>query len=315
MAREEKQMTMTPNKIGMIGIGRMGHGIATNLVSKGFDLRFLDHPGNQPAGDLVKAGAVSCTSIAEVVAGRDLVILCVTGSAEVENILFGASDNGTDPGKGGLAEASAKGLVVMDCSTCLPSETRRFAERLAPLGITLFDAAMTRTPAESAAGRLNLILGGDADTIAGAMPVMRAFAEVITHAGGTGMGQEAKLLHNFVSLGFSAVLAEAAGRARAAQIDQDAFLEIIGKGGGGGVVFDRFVPYLKHGNTDSFRFTLANSIKDLGYFGEMIRATESSSLSSAIRDLYSRAAADLGPEATVPEMTGTVARDIRQDQG
>jgi len=294
-------MALQFTQLGMIGIGRMGHGIARNLLKNGFQLKFLDHPGNQPCDDLVSAGALPCRNITEVVDGRDLVILCVTGSVEVEAILFGA---------GGIAEVATDGLVVMDCSTCLPSETRRFARQLAALGITLFDAAMTRTPAEAEAGRLNLILGGDDQVIAAATPVMQAFAEVITHAGEVGMGQEAKLLHNFVSLGFSAILAEAAGRARASGLDQDAFLELVGRGGGGGVVFERFAPYLGEGRIDAFRFTLANAIKDLGYFEAMIKETAADSLVSAVLSLYTRAASDKGPEATVPEMTDTVAHEL-----
>lgn len=76
-------------RIGMIGIGNMGHGIALTLVGKGHPLAFLEHPGNQPVDDLVAGGARPAASIAELVAASDVVILCVTGTPQVEAVLLG----------------------------------------------------------------------------------------------------------------------------------------------------------------------------------------------------------------------------------
>lgn len=247
--------------IGLVGVGLMGHGIARNILKAGHRLDFMDHPGNQPVDDLLAAGATPRASGREVAEAAEVVILCVTGSPQVEAVLFEA---------GGVLEGLAPGAVIVDCSTALPSATADVARRVHEAGGRFMDAAMTRTPKEAEAGRLNLIVGAPEALYAELHPLLESFAENITHAGEVGVGHSLKLLHNFVSLGFSAVLAEAAAASRRAGIDDAAFLEVVGKGGGGGVVFDRLRPFIESGDSSGFRFSVANATKDLGYYRAMI---------------------------------------------
>ena len=278
--------------IAMIGLGRMGHGMALNLIKAGFQLRGLAHAGNQPVDDLIQGGAVMCADIAATIEGADLVMICVTGSPDVEAVLCG---------DGGILEQARAPLMIMDCSTGIPADTKARHQAAKAKGHVFFDAAMTRTPIEAAQGRLNLIIGGD-DTLKDQLaPVLSAIAEVVTMAGEVGMGQEAKLIHNFVSLGFSAILAEAAARADHSGISREMFLELIGKGGGGGVIFDRFSPYLGEGRKDAFNFTISNAAKDLGYFAQM---TGKDSLNDAVFALYQ--SADQQDDMTVPELIDVI---------
>ena len=304
----EKQNIKIGDTIAMIGLGRMGHGMAVNLLKAGFKLRGLAHPGNQPLDDLINAGAVICDDIASTLLEAKLVIICVTGTDDVEAVLSGA---------GGILEAATAPLMIMDCSTGIPADTRKRHEKALAQGHFLFDAAMTRTPAEAAEGRLNLIIGGDDSLKAQIDPVLTTIAEVVTivgnnGAGAIGIGQEAKLIHNFVSLGFSAILAEAAARADESGMSRATFMELIGKGGGGGVVFDRFGPFLEEGRKDAFNFTIANAAKDLGYFDRAYfdRMGGKDSLNSAILALYDEA--NQGDEATVPELVDHIRRKLSQ---
>jgi len=140
-------------KIGMIGVGLMGHGIATNILKdKAHHVNFLAHQGNQPTDALEAAGATASPSIKETIANAKMIILCVTGAVQVEEILFGSE---------GILSHGKKGQIIIDCSTSMPDKTKAFAARLAEAGIIFVDAAMTRTPKEAAAGRLNLIVGAD----------------------------------------------------------------------------------------------------------------------------------------------------------
>ena len=136
--------------IGMIGIGLMGHGIATNIVKHGYALTVLEHPGNQPLDALKAAGARSVDSIAKLAEVSDTLILCVTGSPQVEAILAG---------EGGLLPVLKPGTVIIDCSTAIPTSTQRMAEAVQRAGGRFLDAPMTRTPKEAAEGRLNLLVG------------------------------------------------------------------------------------------------------------------------------------------------------------
>ncbi|MGO1913521.1 MAG: NAD-binding protein, partial [Halomonadaceae bacterium] len=131
------------------------------------------------------------------------------------------------------------------------------------------DAAMTRTPKEAAEGRLNLIVGAPKALFDETLPLLQGFAENIAHAGDVGAGHTLKLLHNFVSLGFSAVLAEATAASRKAGISDTALLEVLGAGGGGGVVLERLRPYIAENDPSGFKFTVANASKDLGYYHAM----------------------------------------------
>ncbi|MCL7941813.1 NAD(P)-dependent oxidoreductase [Halomonas sp. ATCH28] len=248
-------------RIGLVGAGLMGHGIARNILRGGYSLTILEHPGNQPVDDLVQAGAHLAGTGREVAEAADAVLLCVTGSPQVEAVLF-------EPG--GVLEGLAPGGVVIDCSTALPGSTAKVAARVAQAGGHFMDAAMTRTPREAEEGRLNLIVGAPPALFAQVRPLLESFAENIAHAGDVGAGHTLKLLHNFVSLGFSAVLAEAAAASRRAGIDDAAFLEVVGKGGGGGVVFDRLSPFIAEGDPSGFRFSVANASKDLGYYRAMV---------------------------------------------
>jgi len=271
---------MERQSVGIVGVGLMGHGIAANIVAKGWPLGFLDHPGNQPTGDLVEAGAWSCVDPAELAARCDTVILCVTGSPQVEAVLTGES---------GLLAGMRPGAIVIDCSTALPDSTRRMAALVAAAGGHMLDAPMTRTPKEAAEGRLNLIVGGDSDIFARCLPLLKAFAENIVHAGETGAGHTMKLLHNYVSLGFSAVLCEAAAASNRAGIDPAVLTAVLGKGAGAGVVFDRIAPYIARGDMSGLRFTLANAFKDIDYYSAMAAHLGSADgVALAVRDIYGK---------------------------
>lgn len=287
-------------RVGVIGVGLMGHGIARNLLRHGHELHFLEHPGNQPVDDLLAAGARTCSSAAELAAGCPVLILCVTGTPQVEDVLLR---------EGGVLDGLREGGIVVDCSTAIPSSTLRIAAAIAARGGRFLDAPMTRTPREAAEGRLNLLVGGDADLFERCRPLLACFAENILHAGPVGAGHRLKLLHNYVSLGFGLVLAEAAACARRAGVDDRVFLEVLAQGGGQGVVLERLRPYLESGDVGSFRFTIANAAKDMGYYATMAQETGAAcGAAAAVRDAYARAAAAGCGSSTVPQMIELLAR-------
>lgn len=282
------------SRIGIIGVGQMGHGIAFNIMKAGYPLVLLDHPGNQPVDDLLARGAVKAHSPAAVAAEADMVILCVTGTPEVEEVLFKPE---------GVLAGMRPGTIVIDCSTAIPSSTLKVARAVQSAGGLFLDAPMTRTPKEAAEGRLNLIVGGDTALFERCKPVLQAYAENIVHAGPTGSGHRLKLLHNYVSLGFSAVLAEAAACAKLANVDSGVLMDILAKGGGDSVVLGRLRPYIESGDTASFRFSIANALKDMGYYTAMAQETGAPhGTAQAIRDTYAEASQAGIAQAPVPEI-------------
>jgi 3-hydroxyisobutyrate dehydrogenase-like beta-hydroxyacid dehydrogenase len=246
--------------IGMIGIGLMGHGIASNLVKHGHALTVLDHPGNQPLDALRAAGAVAVSSAREVAQGAQVVILVVTGSPQVEAVLTGPA---------GVLEGLQPGAVVIDCSTSLPGSTRRMAQAVQEAGGRFLDAPMTRTPKEAAEGRLNLLVGGEPALLEEMKPVLACYAENVTHVGPVGAGHGMKLLHNYVSLGMVTLLAEAAACAGRQGVAPAAFVEVLATGGGGGIALERLKPYVLARDPSGLKFSLGNAVKDLSYYREM----------------------------------------------
>ncbi|GGX98289.1 3-hydroxyisobutyrate dehydrogenase [Litchfieldella qijiaojingensis] len=290
-----------PTKVGMIGVGLMGHGIASSLLRAGHELCFLDHPGNQPVDDLLGVGAVRKQTGREVAEATDVVILCVTGTPQVESVLF-------EPD--GVLEGLLPGTIVVDCSTAIPSSTETIAEKVAAAGGRFMDAAMTRTPKEAAEGRLNLIVGASDELFRDIRPLLESFSEHITHGGPVGSGHKLKLLHNYVSLGFTAVLSEATAAARKAGIADDVFLEVLGSGGGGGVVLERLRPFIVAEDPSGFRFSLANTLKDVGYYNAMARDVGASHrVAESIEALYREINEQGHSERLVPELIKILEHD------
>jgi len=200
-------------------------------------------------------------------------------------------------------------MTVIDCSTSMPGSTQKVAAMLAQRGVRFMDAAMTRTPNEAMQGRLNLLVGGDAALLEATRPLLATFAENIVHAGAVGAGHRMKLLHNFVSLGSVTLLAEAAACARRSGIDDAVFVEVLEKGGGWGAALERLKPYLLRGESSGLRFSMANALKDLGYYAEMAQETGShDAAAQAMHATLAAACQALDPQTLLPELVGRLAQ-------
>lgn len=282
----------------MVGIGMMGHGIASNIIKRGYELAVLEHPGNQPLDALKAAGAAGVHSARELAARSDVVILVVTGSPQVEAVLTGPD---------GVLQGLRPGSIVVDCSTAIPSSTQRMAQAVQVAGSRFLDAPMTRTPKEAAEGRLNLLVGGDAALLEEVRPLLQCFAENITHVGPVGAGHGMKLLHNYVSLGMVTLLSEAAACARRCGVDGAAFVEVLAKGGGGGVALERLRPYLLSGDPSGLRFSIANARKDLDYYHAMATDAQAArEVAAAVLGTMERALQQSG-DALVPQLVDLLA--------
>lgn len=281
--------------VGIIGVGLMGHGIARNVLSRGgFALLFLDHPGNQPTDDLVDLGGRSCATVAEIAAASDVIILCVTGSPQVEAII-GAPD--------GLAASLRQGTIVVDCSTALPDSTLRMAEMVRKAGGDYLDAPMTRTAKHAHEGTLNLLVGGAAETLDAVRPVLATFTEKVDHVGPLGHGHRLKLLHNYVSVGFMTLLAEAAAQAADTGVDPQVFVDVLANGGGASAALDRLAPFIVSQDRDALPFFVSNALKDIDYYRDM---SDAAGAQTTVADGVSAAlseAVEAGPaDAYVPEL-------------
>jgi 3-hydroxyisobutyrate dehydrogenase-like beta-hydroxyacid dehydrogenase len=255
-------------RIGFVGIGLMGHGIAKNLVAKGFPLTLRVHRNRKPAEDLLAAGAAEAATNADVARAADVVVLCVTGAPQVEEIVHG---------KDGIASAARPGLIVIDTSTSEPATTAKMREFLAPLGVAFVDAPLSRTPVEAEQGRLNTMVGADDATFEKVKPVLSAYCENIVHAGPPGHGLVLKLINNFVAQAMCAAFAEALAAATRSGLSIDKLHALMSAGPLNSPMFQMFVGKAREGDLTGLKFTLVNAAKDLRYYTHL---TESMMLPS-----------------------------------
>lgn len=259
-------------RVGLIGAGMMGHGIGKNIVTKGHSLIVLAHKNRQPIESLIKHGATEGKTPREIAEKSDIVILCVTGSPQVEDVVYR---------KDGLLEGVHKGLIVADCSTAEPSSTVKVAGDVAAKGGRFADTPLTRTPNEAEAGKLGLMTGGDDATLAELRPILDCFADTIIHAGGVSAGHRLKLINNFIALGTAAVISEGVIAARKAGVDLQALHDIVSAGGANSVMFGRLMKLALQNDDTALKFAIGTARKDLRYYTNM---TEQISATSFIAE-------------------------------
>jgi 3-hydroxyisobutyrate dehydrogenase-like beta-hydroxyacid dehydrogenase len=251
---------MTIKRVGLIGVGLMGHGIGKNIVSKGFALNVMAHKNRAPVESLISMGAKECSSPAEIAKASDMVILCVTGTPQVEEAIYGAK---------GLSSALRDGLIIADCSTAEPASTIKIAAELKVKGTYFVDTPMTRTPKEAEAGKLGLMVAGPADILAKIRPVLDCFADTIVNSGDVGAAHQLKLLNNFLSISHAAVAAEAITVAGKAGVKMEALRDIVMSGGAMSVMFERLIKVPLADDDTAAKFAIKNARKDMRYYTNM----------------------------------------------
>ena len=251
---------MSTPRIGFIGIGMMGHGMAKNLLAKGYSLNLKVNRDRSRLDDLFTAGATEATTNADAARGADIVIICVTGSTQVEDIVFGAD---------GLLGAAREGLIVIDTSTAEPDSTTRIREAFAAKGVKFIDAPLARTPKEAEEGRLNTMVGADEATFEQIQPVLAAYCENIFHVGPPGHGHVLKLVNNFLALSIAASTAEAFASISRAGVSLEKFHQVVSAGGVNSGVYKMIAENAVKGDFTGMKFSIANARKDLRYYTHM----------------------------------------------
>jgi len=203
-------------KIGFIGLGAMGQGMALNLLRKGSGLVVHD-VRHEPVATLTAAGAEDGGSIAGIARGCNLIITMLPGSAEVEEAILGAD---------GVLTNAKPGTLVMDMSTVDPDTTDRIAHRLQARGMRFVDAPVGRLASHAAAGQSLFMIGAQPDDFAEVRPLLEAMGTTIHHCGPPGAGIRTKLVNNFLAIGLCQMNAEALTLAAQFGLDLETTLDV-----------------------------------------------------------------------------------------
>lgn len=218
--------------IGFIGLGNMGRAMVDHLMAGGHALRVYARRAEamQP---FAERRATACASPAEAARGASFVFTNVTATADVEQVLFGP---------GGVVEGARAGAVVIDHGTISAAATREFAARLAERGITMLDCPVSGGVKGAQAATLTLMVGGPAEALERARPLLQLLGRTITHCGGHGAGQIVKACNQIVQVVNIQGIAEAMLFARANGVDPQTMLAAISTGFAGSRMLDLMGP-------------------------------------------------------------------------
>ena len=221
-------------KVGFIGLGIMGRGMAANLLAKGFDVAVWNRTASRADG-LVEAGAARAESPAAVARACPIVITCVSDTPDVEAVVLGPE---------GVAEGDASGSLVIDCSTISPQATLEIAQALEAKGASMLDAPISGGSEGAEKGTLSIMVGGRAEDFERAGPYLEAMGTTITHVGAQGAGQTVKLVNQILVVGNCVAMCEALLFAQAGGVDLRKTFDAISQGAAGSWMFTNRAPQI-----------------------------------------------------------------------
>ena len=247
-------------RVGFIGLGTMGAAMASHVARAGYPLTVWNRtPGR--AASLVTAGASQAETPAALAAESDVIVVCVSDSPDVEEVLFG---------RAGAAEGVRDGGLVVDCSTVAPSTARSAAERLAGRGVGFVDAPVSGGSEGAQKATLTIFCGGDPADVERARPVLATMGRTITHVGPVGAGQAVKAVNQVILAGTYLGVAEGIVLALKAGLDVAQVVEALGGGAAQSwVLANRSGRMIDNDYPLGFKVSL--HLKDLGIALDMAR--------------------------------------------
>ena len=210
-------------QIGFIGLGIMGRGMTHNLLKAGHDVTVWNRTAARME-EFVTAGAKAAASPADLASKCDVILVCVSDTQDVEQVLFG---------RNGVSAGVKRGALVVDHSTISPQKTVEMAKRMNELRAAYLDAPVSGGSEGAAKGTLSIMVGGEAADVERAMPILQAYGKTITHVGAQGAGQMAKLVNQILVVVNQLATSEALLFAQAGGLDLAKTIEAV-KGGAAG---------------------------------------------------------------------------------
>lgn len=240
-------------RVGFIGLGLMGQGMARNILRAGYPLTVWNRTRGKEE-PLAALGAQRAESPSAVAAVSDVVITIVSDTPDVQAVLLGEQ---------GVAAGARPGLAVIDMSTISPAATRAMAAELAARGVDMLDAPVSGGTEGADQGTLTIMVGGAPAVFARMEPLLRTMGHRVTHMGDHGSGQSTKLVNQIVAILNTLALSEGLVFAAKADLDLKKVVAAIGAGAAGSWLWSHRGPQIVAGDFAP-GFTIALQQKDLG---------------------------------------------------
>ncbi len=271
-------------KVGVIGLGNMGLGMATTLQKHqhqvtGFDL------ATQAQQAAVRAGIEVAPNMGSLLASSEVVILSLPKAAHVEAVCLDSA------GIEGLGQA---GLVVVDTTTSTAAVSQKVHQALAARQITFIDAPVSGGPSGAANGTMTMVVGASDADYERILPLLRDMSAVQVHVGGCGAGNVVKIGNNLLAAAHLITTAEAVSMAAKAGVAPEKFLAGINQGSGRSGVSEVSFPRWVLNQAFDSGFTMGLMRKDVGLAHDLIQAqVQNLPLSALVSQLWQQSQATL----------------------
>jgi 3-hydroxyisobutyrate dehydrogenase-like beta-hydroxyacid dehydrogenase len=241
-------------QIGFIGVGLMGQGMVTRLLSRGHGVRVMAHRNRAPVEAVKALGASEARDIAELARGAGAVMLCVNDAETVSGLV------------NSLKPHLREGQIVIDTTTSQPLVTEALARDLARQKVRLADAPMTGGPEQVAVGEAGALVGAERELFSAIEPLLACYCARVHHFGPPGAGHRAKLISNYLVMGMIGVIADSYKAARQAGVDWGKLYDVQLLGSTNSGALKKMVGPALKGDYDGYLFSMVNAEKDMRYY-------------------------------------------------
>jgi 4-hydroxybutyrate dehydrogenase/sulfolactaldehyde 3-reductase len=272
-------------RIGFIGLGNMGGGLAGSLARSGADITVFDIDPAKVA-KLVALGAKAGTDVASTVRAAEVVFTVLPASAHVREVILGPA---------GVRDSVAKGTLVVEMSTIDPATTDELRETLIGAGIGFIDSPLGRGPEQAATGKAMFMVGATDNDLGRVRPLFDTMGDTVIHCGGPGTGIRTKIVNNFIGMAVYQVDAEALALATKLGLDIDRTVRVITNSlATNGALAQYWPTKVLIGDTEP-GFAIDLALKDIGLAVDTARANGVPMVvGGAARECYTIAAKSLG---------------------
>jgi 3-hydroxyisobutyrate dehydrogenase-like beta-hydroxyacid dehydrogenase len=279
---------VTPSIVGFVGLGNMGHPMASRIAAAGFEVVAFDAAGTT---ERLPAGASAALDVGDLAARADTILLSVPDGASTAAIVDAV-----------VAAPSRRVTTLVDLSTVGPRAAADAAQILAPLGVTYVDGPVSGGVAGARAGTVSLMFAGPPSVLDDHRPLFEAFAKVFPVGSSAGQGQAMKLLNNFLSATALASTSEALAFGEAHGLDMAVMVDVLNASTGrNSATVDKFPNRVMTGTYDA-GFHTRLMAKDLRLYVETVRAAGTADdVGSTVSDVWQRTDAAL-PDSDFTEI-------------
>lgn len=278
--------------IGFIGLGQMGSQMVECLQNNGYDLVVMARK-KSATDPVISRGGRAVESPKELAEASDVIMLCVTTSEVVENLVYGDE---------GILAGIKQGSVLIDYGTSIPSSTQKIGVDLSKKGAGMIDAPLGRTPAHARDGLLNIMAAGERNTFDKVKTILEVQGENVFYLGDLGAGHVTKLINNFMGMTTVCAMSQAFAIAQRASVDCAQLYDIMSSGPSNSPFMAFCKKYAVDGVSD-LGFSIENAHKDVNYFLDLTKnlGARSEIAEGTANNLSAAVAAGLG-EKNVPEI-------------